>query len=503
MTGRTLDEVGPLLAAGAATRMTAAGGRLPGSPVAGVTADSRAVARGSVFVCLRGSRHDGHAFVSQAVRNGAVAVVAEHPLRCTRPVVVVQDARAALARLAAWYWGYPSRGLDVVGVTGTNGKTTTAYMLEAILRAAGRRPALFGTVTYRYGARAWPHVHTTADAPRLQELFHRVRAAGADAVVMEVSSHALALRRVDGVNFRAAAFTNLTRDHLDFHRTMGAYFEAKALLFAALPRAAEGGIAVVNLDDPAGARVARRTGALVLGYARRRRAAARFTATAERATAAGTFFTIREGARTVPVRLKLLGDYNVANALAAAATARGLGLGWPAIRAGLARLARVPGRMERVPVRAPFTVVVDYAHTPDALERVLGASRRLTSGRLLTVFGCGGNRDRGKRPKMGRIATERADFAWVTSDNPRDEEPQGILRDITGGIRARGRHAVVPDRRAAIGRALGAARRGDVVVIAGKGHERIQLIRGRAHPFDDVRVAREEWTRVARRGAAA
>ena len=251
----------------------------------------------------------------------------------------------------------------------------------------------------------------------------------------------------------------------------------------------------MNLDDPAGARLARRTAALVLGYTRRRRAAARFTADAERATAAGTAFTVREGARAERIRLRLLGGYNVANALAAAATARGLGIDWPVIRRGLEGLERVPGRMERVPLRAPFTVVVDYAHTPDALERVLEASRGLARGRLFTVFGCGGNRDRGKRPRMGRIATDRADRAWITSDNPRDEDPAGILREVAAGVRARGRHVVEPDRRRAIRSALAAARGGDLVVIAGKGHERTQVVRGVAHPFDDVRVAREEWWR--------
>jgi len=457
---------------------------------------------GWVFVCLKGARYDGHAFVPKAVRDGAVAVVAEHPLRCAAPLFVVGDTRRALAQLAAWFHDYPSRGLDVVGITGTSGKTTTAYMLEAILRTAGRRAALFGTIEYRFGGRRFPSDHTTAGAPELQSLFGRVRRAGADSVVMEASSHALDQRRVEGVGFRVGAFTNLSREHLDYHRTMRAYFEAKAGLFERLPGAALGGVAVLNLDDPAGRAMVARTGARVLGVSSARRPGAFLASENIRATARGTVFVLREGTRRMPVRLRLLGDYNVSNALVAAGAARGLGIGLDAVRKGLQRLARVPGHFEPVPLRAPFTVVVDYAHKPGALDSVLAAARGLAARRVLCVFGCGGNRDRGKRPLMGRIATERADFTWITSDNPRDEEPAAIIRGIVGGVRRSGRHAVEPDRRRAIAAALGRARPGDLVVIAGKGHERYQIVRGVRHPFDDARVAREAWTRARGRGAS-
>jgi UDP-N-acetylmuramoyl-L-alanyl-D-glutamate--2,6-diaminopimelate ligase len=456
---------------------------------------------GSVFVCLKGARYDGHAFVPKAVRDGAVAVVAEHPLRCTTPLFVVGDTRRALAQLAAWFQGYPTRWLDVVGITGTSGKTTTAYMLESILRAAGRRPALFGTIAHGYGRLRFPADHTTVGAAELQSRFARVRRAGADSAVMEVSSHALAQSRVEGVAFRAGAFTNLSREHLDYHRTMRAYFEAKAGLFDRLPGAALGGVAAVNVDDPAGRAVAAWTSARVLGVSSSGRRGAFLAAEDTRATARGTAFVLREGARRMPVRLRLLGDYNVANALVAAGAARGLGIGLGEVRRGLERLARVPGRFEPVPLGAPFTVIVDYAHKPDALDRVLAAARGLRPRRLLCVFGCGGNRDRGKRPVMGDLSTRRADFTWITSDNPRDEEPASIIRQIVSGVRRPGRHAVEPDRRRAIAAAIGAAGPGDLLVVAGKGHEKYQIVRGTRLPFDDALAARAAWRNM--RGARA
>lgn len=492
---RELGEVRTVLPAArvAGARAAAATER---QRVLGVTADSRAVKAGWVFVCLKGARYDGHAFVPKAVRDGAVAVVAERPLRCTAPLFVVRDTRRALAALSAWAWGYPSSGLDILGITGTSGKTTTAYMVEAILRAAGRRPALFGTVAYRFGDRRFPSNHTTAEAPDLQKVISRVRRAGADAVVMEVSSHALDQHRVEGVAFRVGAFTNLSREHLDYHRTMRAYRDAKTRLFAGLPAATRGGAAVVNLDDPAGRLVTGGTSARILGVSRTSRTGAWLSASAVVATRHGTGFVLREGKRRLSVRLRLLGDYNVDNALVASGVARALGVELEGVRAGLQKLASVPGRFQPVPLPAPFTVVVDYAHKPDALSRVLASARDLRPRRLLCVFGCGGNRDRGKRPVMGAIATSRADFTWVTSDNPRDEAPEAIIREIVRGVRRGGRHAVEPDRRRAIGAALAAARPGDLLVIAGKGHEQYQLVRGRRLPFDDARVARAAWTAV-------
>jgi UDP-N-acetylmuramoyl-L-alanyl-D-glutamate--2,6-diaminopimelate ligase len=479
-------------------------GRTEGVRVRGLAADSHEVKAGDLFVCLKGAQHDGHAFAPEAVRRGAVAVVAGRPLRLAVPVVTVGDTRPALGRLSAAFWGYPSRRLDVVGVTGTKGKTTTAFMLEAVLGRAGLKPALFGTVENRFGSRRFPHVHTTPQAHDLQRMLAEVLRLGARSVAMEVSSHSLVLSRVEGTAFRAGVFTNLTRDHLDFHRTMEAYFDAKALLFRGLPPGAQGGVAAVNCDNPAGREMAR------LGVAR----AVRFSASGRRPGSAsghrrgtgpelwatdvkcsphGTVFTLNGAGRPVRVSLRLPGVHNVENALAAAGAAWGMGIAAPDIAAGLAALKCVPGRMERVPLRAPFTVIVDYAHTPDSLDRVLKAARELAPGRVIAVFGCGGNRDRGKRPIMGGIAVRRADLTLVTSDNPRNEAPDEIVREITAGIRRAGRHVVEPDRRKAIGMALRAARAGDMVVIAGKGHEKVQIVRGRELPFDDVKVAGEEW----------
>lgn len=476
-------------------------GRWRGVRVKGISSDSRTVKRGEVFVCLKGARHDGHAFVLKAVRDGAVAVVAERPLRPAVPLILVPDARRAMAEMAAAFWEYPSRRLDVIGITGTNGKTTTAHMLEGILRAAGVRTALFGTVEYRFGGRSFRHAHTTDEAPVLQRLFHVVRQRGGAAVVMEASSEGMSQRRVVGTQFRAGVFTNLSRDHLNFHRTMRRYFEAKVALFEGLPPGEVGGVAAVNSDSPWGREVARRTrGRLVrhgFGTGGETREPC-VRGAAVRVSTRGTRLMMNVGGHRMAVSLKLIGAHNAANALAAAAAAWGMGVEPPDIRRGLEGVARVPGRLESVDLGAPFTVLVDYAHTPDALDRVLKAVGALTRRRLITVVGCGGNRDRGKRPVMARIATERSDLALVTSDNPRYEDPLSIIREMVEGIRRRGSHVTEPDRRRAIARALAEARSGDVVVVAGKGHERTQTIRGNAHPFDDVKVVRQEWARLSK-----
>ncbi len=468
--------------------------------VRSITADSRLVSPGALFVCLRGAQHDGHAFVPKAVRDGAVAAVAERPLRHSIPTILVPDSRRALAHLAAAFWDFPSRFLDVIGITGTNGKTTTAYMLDAILKAAGRRPALFGTVKCRFGTRNFPHIHTTPEADDLQWMFDRVRADGAKSVAMEVSSHALSQSRVEGTFFRVGVFTNLTRDHLDYHGTMRRYLAAKARLFKHLPCAGLGGTAVLNADSPSARFLARVTSARVIRYGT---AASRHPdiwcegIRAQR-SATGTSFMLCAERDGVRVNLKLPGRYNCSNALAAAAGARALGIGLTDIRRGLESLNRVPGRMERVRIRAPFAAIVDYAHTPDALERAIAAARGFTRGKVITVFGCGGNRDRGKRPKMGAVATDKSDFTWVTSDNPRNEDPVAIIEEITAGIRRDDRYFVEPDRRRAIAAALAHARAGDTVLVAGKGHENYQIAGGRRFTFDDVKVLRQEWTRAAR-----
>ena len=478
-------------------------GRVSGRIVRGVTNDSRAVGRGSVFVCFKGARHDGHAFVPQAVRDGAVAIVSGSPLKSTVPVVVVRNPRAALARISSAFWGFPSRHLDVIGITGTNGKTTTAYMAESILASAGIPAGVIGTIRNSFGTHEYRHVHTTPEAHDLQQMMASMLEGGAKALVMEVSSHSLDMGRVEGTSFRAGVFTNLTRDHLDYHRTMAKYFEAKTLLFEGLPGGSEGGVAVLNWDTREGRILARHTRARVMPYSALGRKAAGIRgglcALRVRASADGTRFLLNEDDRSVAVNLHMIGFHNVANALSAAGAVRALGIDLADIARGLGRLKAVPGRLERVRLNAPFTVVVDYAHTPDALERVLAALRPLTRRQLTVVFGCGGNRDATKRPIMGKIATECADFTWVTSDNPRFEKAGAIISGITAGIVRRGRHAVEPDRRKAINSALSSARPGDIVLLAGKGHERTQIIGDHSFAFHDAKVAQDEWTRICGR----
>jgi UDP-N-acetylmuramoyl-L-alanyl-D-glutamate--2,6-diaminopimelate ligase len=438
--------------------------------VAAVTHDSRAVTPGALFFCVTGTRVDGHRFAAEAVEAGAVALVAEQPLPVDVTQVIVADTRAAMGPIAAAFYGHPSARLDVVGVTGTNGKTTTTHLLRDVLTSAGRVTGLIGTLS---GAR------TTPEAADLQATLAGMVAAGDAAVAMEVSSHALSLHRVDGTHFRVAVFTNLGRDHLDFHGDPETYFRAKAMLFDP-ERAAVG---VVNGDDPHGrllidaARIPMRT------YSLADAADITVTATASR-------FTWR-GHR---VELPLGGEFNIANALAAATAAAELGVDEAAIAAGLSSAQPVVGRLERVEAGQPFTVLVDYAHTPDALEQVLNAARQGTDGRVLVVFGCGGDRDRAKRPEMGEIATQLADLAVLTTDNPRSEDPLAIIEDVRSGVKEDDEAGLVVevDRRAAIAYALRAAAPGDVVLIAGKGHETGQEVNDVVLPFDDRVVAREE-----------
>jgi UDP-N-acetylmuramoyl-L-alanyl-D-glutamate--2,6-diaminopimelate ligase len=485
---------------------------IPGTEVAGATAvditsvdhDSRTVGAGSLFVCIRGFKHDGHTFIEEAARRGAAAVVVEgDPARLTvraeLPIVRVADSRLALARLAARFFSHPSRRLRLIGVTGTNGKTTSAYLVEAILRAAGHRVGLLGTIEYRCGATTFPGERTTPEASDLQRLLARMHDMGAWGAAMEVSSHSLTLHRVDACEFDAAIFTNLTQDHLDFHGTMERYAEAKSRLFS---RLAEGRVkpgvpgAVLNADDPWAEFMAQRTRARIIRFSLVRDVdlavrQAHFDLTGIRASVASPWGDFQ-------VVSSLVGRHNLANILGAAGACLHLGLPRPVVEAGIARLDRVPGRFEKVDAGQPFGVVVDYAHTPDALERVLTFAREYAQGRVIAVFGCGGDRDRTKRPRMGEAAARLADAVFVTSDNPRTEDPGTILKEIASGIKkpfAPGTgHVTIPDRREAIGAALASARGGDLVVIAGKGHEAYQILRDRTIPFDDRVVAREALT---------
>jgi UDP-N-acetylmuramoyl-L-alanyl-D-glutamate--2,6-diaminopimelate ligase len=421
------------------------------------------VGPGTLFFCVRGAQADGHEFAVEAIANGAVAVVVERPLDVSVPQVVVADSRAAMAPAADVFYGRPTHELDVVGVTGTNGKTTTTFLVYAILAAAGRRPGLSGTIEARVGGERRGVKRTTPEAIDLQRLFREMLDAGDRSVAMEASSHASALHRLDRVRFAALVFTNLSHEHLDFHADMEDYFQAKRRLFL------DGAPAAVNVDDEYGRRLAGELPhALTFG----------FTDDAAVGPAA------LEG-----VDLKLRGRFNVENALGAVAAARLIGIDDDAIARGLESVRGVPGRFESIEEGQPFDVIVDYAHKPVALESVLRAARELAAGRVLCVFGCGGDRDREKRPQMGRIAGDLAEVVIVTNDNPRSEDPQAIIDAIVAG--ATGDLEVEPDRATAIARAIEAAGEGDVVVIAGKGAEQGQEFADRTVPFDDRESARE------------
>jgi UDP-N-acetylmuramoyl-L-alanyl-D-glutamate--2,6-diaminopimelate ligase len=462
-------------------------------PCTGVTHDSRRVARGAVFVALVGLKANGAVFAPQAIAAGASAIVAEAPAPpdASVPWIVVGDARLALAWLSAEFAGHPSREMKVVGVTGTNGKTTTAFLTSAMLDAAGTRSGLMGTVTYRIGDRALDATRTTPEAPDLQSLMRDMVNEGCGACVMEVSSHALSLKRVDGIQFAAAAFTNLTRDHLDFHGDMEGYFAAKRRLFEMLPRDAP---AVINIDDPRGASLVEMSGRPVT-YA--------INKTADVSpgplsfSLAGLDFEIRAPRGVVHVRSKLVGRPNVYNILAAVGIALELGVPIEAVEDGLHRLPGVPGRFEVVSSEADdVTVVVDYAHTDDALRNLLETARPMATRRLITLFGAGGERDRTKRPLMGMVAARLSDVVVITSDNPRGEDPARIIEEVKRGADAETRQSNASivtevDRREAILQAVRGAGAGDVVLIAGKGHEKYQEIAGRRFAFDDIEVARE------------
>ena len=466
--------------------------------IAGLAHDSRRAGPGTLFVCVPGATSDGHDFAPRVVAAGAAALVVERPLELGVPEVVVADARAAMPPLAARFNGYPTHELRVAGITGTNGKTTTAFLLREILEAAGIATGLLGTVKRIVGGEEGEVVRTTPEAIDLQETFRAMLDSGDRACAMEVSSHALALRRTAEIRFEVAVFTNLTQDHLDFHADMDDYYAAKRLLFAPdggdPPRAS-----IVNADDAYGRRLAGEIDAAVTFSAEG--AAADYRAADVSFDAAGARFRCLGPGGEAEVALPLPGHFNVANALAAIAAAGALGVGLDAAAGALGGAARVPGRLEPVDAGQAYPVLVDYAHTPDSLDNVLRAARRLTERRLVCVFGCGGDRDREKRPLMGAIGARLADVAIVTSDNPRSEDPEAIIAEILAGIEGgAGADGVVvePDRRAAIRAALERAEGGDVVVIAGKGHEQGQEFEaGRKIPFDDREVAREELRRLA------
>jgi UDP-N-acetylmuramyl tripeptide synthase len=485
--------------------------------ITGLAYDSRQVRPGDLFFCIRGLKSDGHRFLPAAREAGAAAAVVDaEDLPVSVPAILVPNVRDAMPAVAAAFYDYPSRRLSLVGVTGTNGKTTTTYLVAALARAAGRNTGVIGTIGTRINDETLPSDRTTPEAPDLQALFARMASASAHRapgpqsldhssplltgegpgegspnaqrpalVAMEVSSHALAQGRTLGAEFDVGVFTNLTQDHLDYHRDMEDYFAAKALLFTEYPKqSSKRFTGVINTDDSYGRRLAELCAGLVLTYGVEREADLR----AERVEASpkGLRFVLRAPEGGFPVSLRLGGLFNVYNSLAAAGAARALGIEWETIIPALGEAPGVPGRFESVDAGQDFSVIVDYAHSPDGVENVLRAARALRPRRVITVFGCGGDRDRTKRPIMGRIAAELSDYVIVTSDNPRSEDPQAIIVEIAAGIPP-GAAAVEtePDRAAAIRRAVNLADSGDLVVIAGKGHEDYQIFADRTIHFDD------------------
>ena len=473
------------------------------SSVSGLAYDSRGVRRGDLFFCLPGTLSDGHSYAPDAVRAGATALCVERPLDLDVSQILVTDARRAMPRIAASFFGHPTDGLVVLGVTGTNGKTTTAFLLESILRADGRDTGLIGTIETRVGDEVQPGVRTTPESLDLQALFARMRERGIDAVAMEVTSHALVLHRVESVRFAAVGFTNLSQDHLDFHPTMESYFAAKSSLF--LPERAEKG--AINVDDPYGRKLFDSCPIEAIGFGMSEDADV--CAREVKMEPSGTTITMVTPVGELEVRTTLIGQFNVSNCLGAAAVALQAGIGLDAIGDGLTSVASVPGRFEVVDAGQPFSVVVDYAHTPDSLDNVLRAARPLADahgGRVLCTFGCGGDRDRSKRALMGSVVAKLADVAVVTSDNPRSEDPEAIIGEILEGVlatRVEGPDATLPDRREAISWVLRQAEAGDVVLIAGKGHETGQEFKDHTIPFDDRIVAREVLEELGHPGASA
>jgi len=458
--------------------------------VEGITYDSRQVRPGWIFVAIRGLQDDGHHYIPRALEAGASAVVYSDGTRhfSARAAVLVENPRKALACMSAAFYGHPSRSFRLIGVTGTNGKTSTTSLLKTIFRAADRKTGLFGTIENTLDDQVLPASHTTPESRDLQEMFRLLADMNADCCVMEVSSHALSLERVACCDFNGAVFTNLTQDHLDFHRDMEEYFQAKKKLFTMLPSDRDHYV-ILNADDPASVRIADATQARIIWYGIRN--PADFMAEDIHTGLTGTTFTLRYPGGKIPLGLTLTGRFSVYNSLAAVAAAIQEGIS-PEVIAGALSGARVSGRFEPVNEGQDFAVVVDYAHTPDSLENVLNTAREIARNRVIVVFGCGGDRDSTKRPLMGEIGVRLSDVAILTSDNPRTEDPMGILAQVEEGARRAGDHyKIIGNRREAIEEAVAMAGPGDLVLIAGKGHEDYQIIGTTRHPFSDFQVARQ------------
>lgn len=460
--------------------------------VESIAYDSRRVQRNGLFVALRGEKSDGHQFIDQAIEKGATVIVTEREVQTPRATcLVVENTRSALADLGGTFFQQPARRLKLAAVTGTNGKTTTTFLIKHICEKAGLRCGLLGTVRYEIADRVLPAVRTTPESLDVYDLLAQMVNAGCKAAAMEVSSHALAQERVRGIEWDVAVFTNLTQDHLDFHGTMENYFEAKAQLFTGLveQKSKTKPTAVINLDDPYGAKLVDRLGKKIPVITYGMGARADFRASNYHAEFGGTSYQLDARGKSYLVRVPLIGRFNVANSMAALAAASSLGISLREAILSLGRSPQVPGRLEAVPARRQFQVFVDYAHTPDALLNVCKTARELSPRKLIVVFGCGGDRDKQKRPLMARVADENADFSIITSDNPRKEDPDAIIADAEKGFRS-DRYEKITDRAQAIARAIELAQPRDIIIIAGKGHEAYQEFADHTVPFDDIQVAR-------------
>jgi UDP-N-acetylmuramoyl-L-alanyl-D-glutamate--2,6-diaminopimelate ligase len=461
--------------------------------ILGITCNSKEVRNNFLFVAIKGSKCDGHDFLDEAITKGAKTIIIQDNLipniNLPTPIIKVPDTHRALAWLCAKFYGYPSKHLKVIGITGTNGKTTLSYLTESILNSAGLEAGLIGTIGYQFKDRLIPATNTTPNAQALQYLLAEMVKAGLKFAVMEVSSHSLDQQRVEAIDFGMAVFTNLTRDHLDYHLSFEKYFKAKAKLFKILsPRSR----AIINIDDPYGRRLVDRTKASVLTYAIKNPAslcASKISLNLDR-----TRFLVSTPKGTLNIKTKLIGRHNVYNILGAIGVGISSGLNLNIIKEGVEKLKLVPGRLETIDCGQPFKLFVDYAHSDDALKNVLSMLRQITpDSKIILVFGCGGEKDKGKRPKMGKIAATLADFAIITSDNPRSEDPKDIACDILKGIKksSKGRYRVILDRFEAIKEGLSLADTKSIVLIAGKGHEAYQIFKDRKVPFDDREVARQ------------
>lgn len=450
--------------------------------------DSRDVSSGSLFICIKGYTVDGHDFAEKAIEKGAAAIIAERPLNVSVPVIIVNDAKRTMARLASHFYDEPTKKLNLIGITGTNGKTSTTHILDQILRDADQKTGMIGTMYTKIGDQLYDTANTTPESLILQRTFKQMHGEGVQTAVMEVSSHALHHGRVRGCDFDIAVFTNLTPDHLDYHETMEKYLFAKSLLFSQLGNTYEGKKAIINIDDLSGPRLAQLTTADIITYGIRKAADVR--ASDVKLTPEGTTFVLEAFGEQTTVSLKLIGLFSVYNALAAASAAMASGISLADVKTSLEKVQGVAGRFEPVQLGQSFSVIVDYAHTPDSLQNVLDTVTELTSGEVTVVVGCGGDRDTSKRPVMADIAVKSADRAIFTSDNPRSENPVRILEDMTTELLADNYETII-DRKQAIFQAIAEAEENDVILIAGKGHETYQDIGGVKHHFDDKEVAAE------------